>query len=355
MKNTKIRPLIAVICCVLVIIGLVACSARPVYVPQHMPSNEAYIFASVEPPPSALVIEYESESETEPELETQPIPEPEPVPLPLPAYLNAMNMAFDWIRTTNTNPRVGSVGGEWAVIAFARAGLGEAAWFEQYLASLDLALAGQGGRVERMTEYARVTLALTALGLDATNHNGHDITAALHTFIPHEDRPPYNRTINADIFALIALDSRPYDGERAHYIEAILAAEVPGGGWGLSGGVMPDITAMTIAALAPYYDSNADVRAAIDRALDLFGERPMRDAEGNAQMIVALTALGRDAELHLNALLTFHDSETGAFMRDGQPNMMSTEQAAYALVAYYRFATGRNRLYDMRDAFNNGG
>jgi len=271
----------------------------------------------------------------------------ETVSAPAPDYLITLQNAADWMRENNPNPQVGSVGGEWAVVALARAGVDDDDWFERYLLSLDAALAGEGGRVERMTDYARVTLALTALGLDASNYSGHDLTAALRTFIPHEDRPGYNRTVNADIFALIALDSRPFDGDREAYIAAILAAEAPSGGWGLSTGPTPDITAMAIQALAPYYARDADVRAAIDRALLLLGDQPMPDAEGNAQMIVAHTALGRDATHYVEALLTFREVETGAFMRVGDPNMMATEQVAYALVAHDRFVRGVSRLYDM--------
>ncbi|MCL2857118.1 MAG: hypothetical protein FWE19_05275 [Oscillospiraceae bacterium] len=363
MKNMKIRQVIALICSVLAVIGLAIFITRSGYVDAQQPIPEACSSVAIDPevPPVEDASEYEPQPEYDFEhketsdVEAEPIAEEIPVPMPEPAYLTAMNGALGWLHESNPSPRVGSVGGEWSVLATARAGLGDAVWFGQYLEALDLALAGEGGRVERMTDYARVTLALTALGLDASIYNGRDLTAALHTFVPHEDRPPYNRTINADIFALIALDSRPYGGDREQYIAAILTAEVPGGGWGLTGGVMPDITAMAIAALAPYHDSSVEVRAAINRALELFGERPMRDAEGNAQMIVALAALGRDAEIHLSALLTFHDPETGAFMRNGEPNMMSTEQAAYALVAYHRFATGQNRLYDMHDVFNDDG
>jgi len=272
-----------------------------------------------------------------------------------PAYLTAMNRALGWIREINPDPQVGSVGGEWAVIAFARAGVDDDAWFQKYLASLDDALTGYGGRIERMTDYARITLALTALGLDASDHNGHDFTAPLRIFTPHEDRAHYNRAINADIFALIALDSNLYDGDRTAYIEAILAAEAPDGGWGLSGNATPEITAMAITALAPYYDTDGYVRAAIGRAIQLIGGRQMRDAESNAQMIVALSALGRDAGAFVHVLLTFQDPETGAFKRGESLNMMATEQAAYALAAYYRFLSGENRLYDMSDALSFGG
>ena len=48
-------------------------------------------------------------------------------------------------------------------------------------------------------------------------------------------------------------------------MQAILNAALPDGGWALSGSEAdPDMTAMAIQALAPYYSTNAAVKAAAD-------------------------------------------------------------------------------------------
>ena len=107
---------------------------------------------------------------------------------------------------------------------------------------------------------------------------------------------------------------------------------------------------MAIQALSPYYGTSADVREAVHRALEWVNSQEIIDAEGYAQLIVALSALGRDAESYVDALLAYHDPVTGAFMRSGRANMMTTEQAVNALIAYHRFRTGQRSLYDMRDA-----
>ena len=380
MKNSRSRLLIALFCCSVVISGLtllyaptaslgeIAPHIDEIFLTEDTPSEISmpeYLTQSIEVSEiEQLPYEYEVNdnannhpyvnSDTAQDADSDPPAIPDiaavPVSAPAPTYLTAMDSALEWIRATNTDPQVGSVGGEWAVVALARAGIRDDAWFQRYLTSLDAALAGSSGRVERMTDHARVTLALTSLGFDASNYNGHDLTAPLNRFIPRDERANYNRTVNSDIFALIALDSRPYIGDRAQYIEAILSAEAPSGGWGLSSGATPEITAMAIAALALYYESDENVRLAINRALGMFGGRSLRDAESNAQMIVALTALGRDPSIYLDGLMTFYDPTTGAFTRGGYPNMMATEQAAYALVAHHRFISGQNRIYDMRDA-----
>lgn len=269
----------------------------------------------------------------------------------VPTYREAMYGALSWIRANTTDPIVGSVGGEWAVLALARAGVKDDDWYILYLANLDAALEiGNHGELTRWTDFQRVTLALTALGLDASDYNGHDLTAAFKTYIPRESRPNHSMTINADIFALIALDSRPYSGDRERYIDSILAAQGSSGGWGLAWSAEVDITAMAIQALAPYYDSNSAVRNAINHGLEWIGTQSITDVEDNAQIIVALTALGRDAQSYVEALLTFYDPVTGGFKRNGVVNAMVTEQAAYALVAYHRFVNDMNSLYDMSDA-----
>jgi len=373
MKNTKFCQLTLQACCAVVIIGILLLSAcSPAYISEIAEeplSYEASNMGAASPEdssPESIAQSADEAGQILPDVgdylisddyydvNTDAISDAvtetviEVAAAPVPAYLTAMNRALDWMRAVNPNPQVGSVGGEWSVIAMARAGVIDDAWFRQYLTSLNAEIAG--GRIERVTDYARITLALTALGIDASNHNGQDLTAAFNTFVQAADRPSHSRTINADIFALIALDSRPYNGDRAQYIAAILAAERPGGGWGLMADATPEITAMAIQALAPHYNSNTDARAAIDRNLEWLSRQTVDDAEGYAQIIVALSALGRDARNYVDALLTFQDPQTGAFKRVGHTNMMTTEQAAYALVAYHRFVNGRNSLYDMRDA-----
>ena len=133
----------------------------------------------------------------------------------------------------------------------------------------------------------------------------------------------------------------------------------------------PDMTAMAIQALAPYYE-NAQVKAAVDAALTFlagaqnddatFSEIPGTDAsaESTAQVIVALTALGIDPTADsrfnkndltvLDALASFY--VTGGGFRHtagGDRDGMATEQGYYALAAYYRLLAQKTSLYDMSD------
>ena len=158
---------------------------------------------------------------------------------------------------------------------------------------------------------------------------------------------------------------------REKLIETILGAALEDGGWTLSGTKAdPDMTAMAIQALAPYYKTNETVKAAVDKALDVlsglqqgdggFGSWGTINSESCAQVIVALTALGIDPTADsrfvkngntvLDALAGFY--VTGGGFRHtagGERNGMATEQGYYALASYYRFLNGQTRLYDMTD------
>ena len=131
------------------------------------------------------------------------------------------------------------------------------------------------------------------------------------------------------------------------------------------------MTAMTLQALAPYYGTNAKVKAAVDEALTLlksnqdkttggFYSMGQYNSESTAQVIVALTSLGIDpaswavSSTHtpITALLQFYSADTDGFKHvlNAGTDGMATEQAACALVAYSRYLKGRNTLYDMSDA-----
>ena len=198
-----------------------------------------------------------------------------------------------------------------------------------------------------------------------------------HNLLKGLDNMDYVQTqgINGPIFTLIALDSHNYptmgDVTREKLIETILGAALEDGGWTLSGTKAdPDMTAMAIQALAPYYKTNETVKAAVDKALEAlsalqrndggFGSWGTVNSESCAQVIVALTALGIDPTADsrfvkndltvLDALASFY--VTGGGFRHtagGDLDGMATEQGYYALAAYYRFANTQTRLYDMSD------
>ena len=277
----------------------------------------------------------------------------------------------DFMGTLGT-PTVNSIGGEWMVIGLARSGRPVPAGYYDNVVKFVRENADKNERLDRnkVTENARVILALTAIGKDVTNVDGHNLLKGL-------DNMAYVQTqgINGPIFTLIALDSHNYptmgDVTREKLIKVILDAQLNDGGWTLSGTKAdPDMTAMAIQALAPYYKTNETVKAAVDKALEAlsalqrndggFGSWGTVNSESCAQVIVALTALGIDPATDsrfikngltvLDALASFY--VTGGGFRHtagGDLDGMATEQGYYALAAYYRFVNAQTRLYDMSD------
>ena len=285
----------------------------------------------------------------------------------------------DYLTQAGT-PAVGSIGGEWMVLGLSRSGRdvpGADVYYNgvvSYAQSMD-----RYGRIpgETVSTNARIALALAAIGKDPTNVGG-------KSFLQACDSMSYikRQGTSGPVWTLIALDSMDYptfgDVTRDKLIEAILDRRMESGAWYISITNKEDnvdMTAMAIQALAPYYAANADVKAAVDKAVSWLAAVQQADgsfagtaaaaasSESCAQVIVALTALGIDpvtdsrftknGKTVLDALCTFA-VEGGGFRHtaSGERNGMATEQAYYALAAYYRFVNGQTRLYNMTDTKN---
>ena len=304
--------------------------------------------------------------------------------LPVPSTDPDLALAgvLSYLKAKVTNPIVGSVNGEWAVLALARGGALSEEAKAAYLANLDTALQG-GTSINKYTDYQRVTLALSSLGIDASRYGSasRDLTAAYGSYLAADQRSQENQTLMADIFALIALNSKPYKGDQSNYVDALCQAALTGGGWNFAEGATTadvDTTAMAIQALAPYYSTSSQVKAQVDAALTWL-KRKQDTATGafpgfdgtvstssTAQVVTALCALGQDptgtqwtvgSVNPVQGLTLYYIADTGAFGESSASaaNQLATEQAAYALVAYQRFRAGSKSLYDMRDAFGSGG
>ncbi|MDY4509345.1 MAG: DUF4430 domain-containing protein [Candidatus Faecousia sp.] len=285
-------------------------------------------------------------------------------------------------------PCVGAVGGEWMVIGLVRSGRtvpGADTYYQGAVQYIQQAIDPQTGRLHKAksTDNSRMILALTALGKDVTNVGGHNLLQGLSDL----DYVKYQGN-NGPIWALLALDSGNYPAPsggtttRQALIEEILRVQTSDGGWAISGDKADsDMTGMALTALAPYYKKDLKVQAAIDKAVARLSE--MQDADGGfstsygdgkmvatsesiSQVVTALSALGINADTDprfikdggsaIDALLRYYVSGGGfKHVMDGALDGMGTEQAYYALTAYYRFLTGKTNLYDMTDVINRGG
>ena len=210
--------------------------------------------------------------------------------------------------------------------------------------------------------------------------------------------------INGFIWGLIALDSMQYEvPENAYYsrddiILNILNRQLSDGGWALTGNVSdPDITAMAIQSLAPYYNSEKEytyenkkiqsdgtqitkkVRNVVDEAVlwlssvqnanGGYSSWGTENCESVVQVAVALCSLGidifsdsrfiKDGNTIYDAILSYQNAD-GGFLHSktydpenptslpDKSNTMASEQTLYGMVAIHRYQNGMRRLYDFR-------
>ena len=285
----------------------------------------------------------------------------------------AVQTGADYVLTAVPGPAVSSIGGEWAVIGLARSGctVPEGYYEGYYDRAVDYTVRNKGVlHTKKYTEYSRVILALAALGQDARNVGGYDLTAPLGDF----DKTVY-QGINGAIWALIALDSRNYPmptgtATRQKYADYILSKQHADGGWSLSGTTSdPDVTAMALQALSGYRNQSKVATAVncglsclsnlqnADGSFSTYGEAT---AESCAQVLTALCQLGispqdkrfvKNGHTVVDALLGYQLSN-GSFChtKGSTANLMATEQSFYALVALMRMNAGQSALYAMTDA-----
>lgn len=283
------------------------------------------------------------------------------------AYINSLG-----------TPSVGSTGGEWMVIDLTRSGYDCPEGYYENVVNYVNEKINDKEQLHRAksTDNSRVILALTSAGYDVTDVDGHNLLMGLTdmTYLKKQG-------INGPIWALIAFDCHGYEipvnadateqATREKIIAYILEKQLEDGGWALSGKVAdPDMTGMAIQSLAPYYETNAEVKAAIDKAIICLSEKQYDNggfgsidgicSESCAQVIVALTALGINPETDprfvkngvsvVDAMCLFAVESGGfAHIPDAGINDMATEQAQYALTSYFRFLDGKTSLYDMSD------
>jgi len=283
-------------------------------------------------------------------------------------YVGAnIKLTAEYVKAAVTEPQIAQVGGEWTILGLARSGEDiDKKYFDSYYERVVNEVNKKNGVLHerKYTEYARVALALAAVGKDPANVNGYDLVYPL-TDVDSVMR----QGTNGAAFALIAMDSCDYQSDaREKYLAEILSRQGENGGFtlGKNGKEEIDITAMSLIALANYKERE-DVSKAIEKALVFISEAQQSDGgfemfgEGNAesavQVIVALTSLGvslgddrfvKNGKSILDYLLEFA-VENGGFrhIRGGDADLMASEQALYAMAAAKRADMGELPLFDM--------
>ena len=290
-----------------------------------------------------------------------------------PELKDAIHKTAAYEQETVASPEVGSLGGEWTVLALARSEEEVAdSYFEKYRANLEKYVKEKDGVLSenRYTEYARVTLALTAIGGDPTDIGGYDLEKNLEDF-----DTVTAQGINGAIFALLALNAEgETDGAlQEKYLDYILEREKTDGGFSMddnSGQADVDITAMALQSLKPYHDEQK-IQETLDRGVKFLADA--QDADGGytaygekssesvAQTILALSTLGvdcndderfqKDGKGLYDTLMQYYQKD-GSFAHtvdEKEGNPMATDQALCALVSYERMLDNKNTFYNMTD------
>lgn len=302
----------------------------------------------------------------------------------------ALEQTESYILSRDTNPGYGS---EWLVLGMARyAPDRNQEYFHAYYNNIAAYIQKKDGKLHpvKYSEYSKLILVLTSIGVDAEDVAGYNLFDSLADF-----NQVIRQGLNGPIWALMALKSNPkyhipiVQGVTVQttenlLVQYILGGEISGGGWALMGDIPDvDMTAMVIQALSSYYGVRGyeNVTNAIDRGLGVlsglqnletggFQSAGVDNSESCAQVIVALTSLGIDPEgdhrflkgenSTVKDLLTYH-IENGGFIhvKKGVENGNDSEsdnvngltmgQGFYALAAYKRFLDGKTSLYDMSD------
>lgn len=294
-----------------------------------------------------------------------------------------------YILSKDTKPDYSSI---WNVIGLKRSGLYvPESYINLFYSNVIAYCESKDWQITRAkySDYSKLILALTAIGVDARNVMGHNLLAYLSDY-ENVSRQGNNGTI----WALIALKSNPayeipedpsavQQNSEKLLVKKVVGMQCQDGGWTLMGTTGDsDMTGMAMQALASYYnkDGYEDVTAAIDKGLAWieknqlssggFGTMNTETSESVAQIITALCGVGIDCgedarfikngKWPMTGLFQYYMPE-GGFMHvaadagnngggaGGIIDGMATEQGLYATVAYRRFLDGETFLYDMSD------
>lgn len=267
------------------------------------------------------------------------------------------------IKNTSSFVSANSVGDAWSIISLSKLGIKPDLTFIKK--SAVEVKNNKGLQDYSNTDLEKLILALTASGYTPYSFMGYNLVSEL-----------YNRDINSflindGIYGLLAMNYANIHGNynitKDKLVDLILSKKVSynqGGntitGWNYSGTTInPDITGLTINALAPYYNSNSNVKLAVDKSIDslsklqtesgYIGDEYGYSSESLSMIILGLTSVGVNPEGTqfaktkgdlVNALLSFKGSN-GAFKHnlEGKNDYMASEQALRALIGLNEFKT----------------
>ena len=272
-------------------------------------------------------------------------------------------------------------GQEWEIYAFAKSGRKiDNGLITNYKKSLAANKVEWAGNTAKVTDSERVALTLAALGEDITSFDGVNLVNVICS------NDGLTASANNLVYALIAFDEAGVSDEamlasgsswtRVKLVSQLIAFQNADGGFAIEAGGSSnvDMTAMALQALAPYVEGGEDAAvtapdaqpsasASVEAALSFLksqmnGLCDFGSVESNAQVLLALVALGKDpantkngfakgANSLVTAIAAYELGDGKGYAHvmgsDGKPgnaNALATVQALRALSAYKTAGSG---------------
>lgn len=257
-----------------------------------------------------------------------------------------INRTATYIYDNLMEPDVGSVGGEWAVKAIKDSGIDvEEGFFEDYVERLENYVINKRGVLDdrRLTEYARVSIALDSLGLDATDFAGYNLITPMENY-----EKLTIQGVNAAAFALVASNLYDVKLECEDQLIDYIISSMKSGDYGYAGyDFGPDYQAMALEGLS-FYTGIDKVDSYIDDTIKELQEMQKDDGsfgncESTSEAICALSQLGIDVttdkrfskngKTPLDGLLEYKMKDGGFThtLEEPETNAMASEKALMAL------------------------
>lgn len=270
---------------------------------------------------------------------------------------------------------------DWANFVYARAGY-EAK--NDYLAFAESIVKGNFDNFYA-SDIARIALAVEANGGDATNIGSKDLIEFLKSY---KNFASDNLT-NSVAYALLALNCRDFGGveeAKQNLVSILLNAQRDDGGYSYTivAGDYDyedvDSTAAVVTALSPYYNTDENVKACIDVALDYISTHQTESGlfasfgnitdsvETTSMVIIALCSLGIDptstqwlkGDKNMIEALANNVDKTGGIITTcygpapdyesyESTDVLATYQVVMGLQAFLRLENGKTSLYDFSD------
>ncbi|MFC3750224.1 S-layer homology domain-containing protein [Paenibacillus sp. GCM10012306] len=217
-----------------------------------------------------------------------------------------------------------------------------------------------------VTTYARLALAVTAIGRDATNFGGYNLLEPIYN-----SKDVAAQGINGPIYALLAITAGQYNvpddavWSKERIANNLISKQDPSGVFSAFGS-NADITGMALQSLYTY-NGFPEVESAGQRAVDWLSKNQNKDggydsrwgvsSEANSQAILGLTTAGIDptgpeftkGQHNLITNLLAYQSTDGGFRHamSGTSDSIATEQALQALISYQLFLKG-DKFYNLK-------